>query len=123
MKIPHATLSPTALREVIEEFVTRDGTDHSGVQQRVADILLQLENEIVELHFDGETSSCNIVRVSLNSRLSLRDSFASFAERKATMTHYSGWPSAARLTKPCYFRCVPFKSGTKNNSWANLSAS
>ena len=63
MKIPHATLSPIALQEVVEEFVTRDGTDHSGVEQRVTTILRQLENETVELHFDSETSTCNIVTV------------------------------------------------------------
>ena len=63
MKIPHTNLSPTALQEVVEEFVTRDGTDHSEVKQRVATILLQLENEIVELHFDAETGTCNIVQV------------------------------------------------------------
>ena len=61
MKIPHANLSQVALREVVEEFVTRDGTDHSEVDQRVIDILLQLENGIVELHFDQETNTCNIV--------------------------------------------------------------
>ena len=61
MKIPFASLSPIALQEVIEEFVTRDGTDHSEVQQRMADILVQLENQEVELHFDQETGTCNIV--------------------------------------------------------------
>ena len=64
MKIPHANLSPIALQEVVQEFVTRDGTDHSGVQQRVTDILLQLENENVEIHFDKETGTCNIVTAS-----------------------------------------------------------
>ena len=61
MKIPHAALSPAALQEVVEEFVTRDGTDHSWVKQRVTNILLQLENGIVELHFDQATGTCNII--------------------------------------------------------------
>ena len=30
MRIPHLQLSPTALRAVVEEFVTRDGTDYSS---------------------------------------------------------------------------------------------
>lgn len=64
MKIPHAHLSAIALQEVVEEFVTRDGTDHSGVEQRVTDILLQLDSEVVELHFDKETGTCNVVAVS-----------------------------------------------------------
>ncbi|MDB2686829.1 YheU family protein [Mariniblastus sp.] len=65
MKIPHASLSPTALQEIVEEFVTRDGTDHSGIQQRVTDVLLQLDGKIVELHFDSETGTCNIVKASV----------------------------------------------------------
>ena len=65
MKIPHASLSPTALQEIVEEFVIRDGTDHSGIQQRVTDVLLQLEDKIVELHFDSETGTCNIVKASV----------------------------------------------------------
>jgi uncharacterized protein YheU (UPF0270 family) len=64
MKIPHAKLSLGALQQVIEEFVTRDGTDHSNVKQRVIDVLEQLENGVVELHFENETGTCNIVSVS-----------------------------------------------------------
>jgi uncharacterized protein YheU (UPF0270 family) len=64
MKIPHAKLSLVALQEVVEEFVTRDGTDHSRVKQRVIDVLDQLETGSVELHFDDRTRTCNIVTVS-----------------------------------------------------------
>ena len=64
MKIPHLKISRVALKEVVEEFVTRDGTDHSGVKQRVIDVLEQLENGSVELHFDNDTCTCNIVAAS-----------------------------------------------------------
>lgn len=64
MKIPHGKLSPNALREIVDEFVTRDGTDHSNVNQRVVDVLKQLENGNVEMHFDNDTRTCNIVTVS-----------------------------------------------------------
>lgn len=64
MKIPHWKLSPLALREIVEEFVTRDGTDHSEITQRVDDVLEQLENRSVELYFDNRTRTCNIVSVS-----------------------------------------------------------
>ena len=64
MKIPYSNLSSLALKEVVEEFVTRDGTDHSRIRQRVMDVLEQLKNGSVELHFDDETSTCNIVAVS-----------------------------------------------------------
>ncbi len=64
MRIPHRRLSPAALRAVVEEFVTRDGTDHSGMPRRIDLVLLQLAAGGVELHFDAETGTCNIVPVT-----------------------------------------------------------
>jgi uncharacterized protein len=61
MRIPPTLLSPAALRAIVEEFVTRDGTDHSSVEQRVDSVLRQLDAGHVELHFDGRTETCNIV--------------------------------------------------------------
>jgi uncharacterized protein len=61
MRIPHLQLSPAALRTIVEEFVTRDGTDHSSVEQRIEMVLLQLDVGSVELHFEHETETCNIV--------------------------------------------------------------
>ncbi|MCA9157552.1 MAG: YheU family protein [Planctomycetales bacterium] len=61
MRIPHTKLSSTALRAVIEEFVTRDGTDHSSVERRIETVLQQLLAGRVELHFDNETRTCNIL--------------------------------------------------------------
>lgn len=61
MRVSHTHLSPTALRAVIEEFVTRDGTDHSVVERRILDVLDQLEDGRAELNFDDETKTCNIV--------------------------------------------------------------
>ena len=63
MHIPHANLSPATLRAVVQEFVTRDGTDHSSVERRVDQVLRQLEAGRVELHFDDQTETCNIVTV------------------------------------------------------------
>jgi uncharacterized protein len=63
MRILPTLLSPTALRAVVEEFVTRDGTDHSSVEQRVDNVLRQLDAGRVELHFDGKTETCRIIRV------------------------------------------------------------
>lgn len=61
MLIPHRQLSPDALRAVVEEFVTRDGTDHSSIPNRIELVLQQLEVGSVELHFEQATASCNIV--------------------------------------------------------------
>ena len=63
MRIPHTLLSSEALRVVIEEFVTRDGTDHSSIEQRIDTVLSQLDADIVELHFDDETKFCNFLPV------------------------------------------------------------
>ena len=64
MKIPYESLSPATLREIVEEFVTRDGTDHSQISQRVLDVLDQLEVGSVELFYDELTGTCNIVTAS-----------------------------------------------------------
>ena len=61
MLIPHLQLSPLALRAIVEEFVTRDGTDHSSVEIRVASVLRQLDAGQATLHFDEESKSCNIL--------------------------------------------------------------
>ena len=56
-------LSPLALRAVVAEFVTRDGTDHSLVEPRIEAVMRQLDAGHVELHFDDETQTCNILPV------------------------------------------------------------
>lgn len=63
MRIPHTLLSPAALRAVVEEFVTRDGTDHSSVERRIKTVMRQLDVGLVELHFDEKTETCNIMPV------------------------------------------------------------
>ena len=61
MRIPPELLSHKALRAVVEEFVTRDGTDDSSIERRIESVMRQLDAGIVELHFDDETKTCNIV--------------------------------------------------------------
>ncbi len=61
MRIPPALLSPAALRAVVAEFVTRDGTDHSSVEARIEKVLRQLQEGVVNLHFDDTTGTCNIL--------------------------------------------------------------
>lgn len=61
MHIPHALLSFAALRAVVEEFVTRDGTDDSAIECRIEEVLRQLQAGQLKLHFDGETRTCNIL--------------------------------------------------------------
>ena len=65
MRIPHTKLSPVALRAVVEEFVTRDGTDHSSVESRTVNVLRQLDEGRAELHFDDQSKTCNIMPVGV----------------------------------------------------------
>jgi len=64
MHIPHTHLSAKVLRAVVEEFVTRDGTDHSVVERRIDQVLRQLDAGQAELHFDSESQTCNILPLS-----------------------------------------------------------
>jgi uncharacterized protein len=75
MLIPHALLSPAALRAVVEEFVTRDGTDHSLVERRIEAVMRQLDAGRIELHFDGKTETCNILPAEEKPPKAVPDSF------------------------------------------------
>lgn len=65
--VPLAALSAAALRGLVEEFVSRDGTDY-GVRERsldekVHDVMRQLERGEAKIVFDPSTRSTNIVVV------------------------------------------------------------
>ena len=64
-EIPPDQLSPDALRNLVEEFVTRDGTDYGAVERGVAgkidDVLRQLRSGEARVLFDPETETTNIV--------------------------------------------------------------
>jgi uncharacterized protein YheU (UPF0270 family) len=57
-------LSTEALRGLVEEFVTRDGTDYGaverGVEEKIAQVLAQLRSGEARLVFDPETETANI---------------------------------------------------------------
>ncbi|MGK0302557.1 MAG: hypothetical protein ACI89X_003442, partial [Planctomycetota bacterium] len=50
------------LRSVIEEYVTRDGTEMTDSAVKIESVLRLLEKGEVEVWFDPETQSCNILR-------------------------------------------------------------
>ncbi len=64
MEIPHTRLSPEALRALVEEFVTRDGTDYGASEapreRKVAQVLRALERGEAVITFDPATSTCDI---------------------------------------------------------------
>jgi uncharacterized protein len=66
MIIPYQNLSPEALLGVIEEFVTRDGTDYGRVEatlgQKINDVMRQMKKGKAFIVFDEATQTPNIVR-------------------------------------------------------------
>ncbi len=65
VQIPGEALSPQALDGLIEEFVTRDGTDY-GAEERTLDdkkdaARRQLDRGDVAIVFDPETQTSNII--------------------------------------------------------------
>lgn len=60
VRIEPQQLDPTTLREVILEFVTRDGTDHSQLEARVTAVRRLLDRGEAELWFDPVSKTCNI---------------------------------------------------------------
>ena len=64
IKIPINRLSPEILERVLEEIVTRDGTDYGktevSLETKIRQIKYQLESGSAILVFDGKTETCNI---------------------------------------------------------------
>ena len=62
---PHSELSPETLRSVIESFVLREGTDCGErdvpFETKVLQVRRQLERREVEIVFDPNTESIDIV--------------------------------------------------------------
>jgi len=65
MIIPYDKLSPEALQALIEEFVTRDGTDtgyeKKSVENDVAMVKRQLKKGDAVIVYDQNTKTSNIV--------------------------------------------------------------
>jgi uncharacterized protein len=65
MKIPYEQLNQDTLQAVIEEFVSRDGTDYGeeevSLQEKMEQVMEQLKKGKSFLVFDEKTKSCNIL--------------------------------------------------------------
>jgi uncharacterized protein len=63
--VPHTHLTPAALRGLVEEFVTRDGTDYGlaekTLDQKVAALMRQLERGEAAIVYDSESQTTSIV--------------------------------------------------------------
>lgn len=65
MDIPYQELSEQALQALIEEFVSRDGTDYGEQEASLGRKVKQVEDLLrqgsVVIVFDSHTESCDIV--------------------------------------------------------------
>ena len=65
MIIPHEQLTPDALRGLIEEFITRDGTDYGEQEISLAQKVQQVERQMargdVVIIFDATTESVSLL--------------------------------------------------------------
>lgn len=65
LEVPLERLSEATLRHLLEEFVTRDGTDYGNtektLEQKINDVVRQLRRREARIVFDTETQSVNIV--------------------------------------------------------------
>jgi len=66
--IPYQQLPSETLQSLIEEFVTRDGTDYgeieTGLDQRVEQVMNRLRSGEAVILFSQSTGQCNIVASS-----------------------------------------------------------
>lgn len=66
MLIPHGSLSDSTLQNLIEEFVTREGTDYGSgqfsLEQKVTQVRRQLEQGIAVILYDPDSATCHIAR-------------------------------------------------------------
>jgi len=63
--IPHQQLSEDALTKLIEDYVTRDGTDYGQVESSLSAkterIRRQLQSEKIVIVFNSESETCSII--------------------------------------------------------------
>jgi uncharacterized protein YheU (UPF0270 family) len=61
VKIPPDALSPQVLEALIEEFVSRDGTDLAEAGTKIAQVRAQLRSGAIVIVYDEATESANIL--------------------------------------------------------------
>ena len=61
MIVPWQKLSADALSAVIEEYVSRDGTEHTDVEVKATQVRDALKRGELVLVFDADTESCNLL--------------------------------------------------------------
>jgi uncharacterized protein len=64
MEIPHTALALATLHNLVEEFVTREGTDYGNhvysLQDKVRHVIRQLEQGSAVIVYDSKSATCHI---------------------------------------------------------------
>ena len=67
MEIPYTKLSEESLRAIIEEYITREGTEYGvkeySFEQKIEQIRQQLLQGEIKINFDTETEPCNLFAI------------------------------------------------------------
>lgn len=65
IEVPYTALSDEVLDRLMEEFVTRDGTDYGNVERALADKIADVRRQLVrgeaKIVYDPESETANIV--------------------------------------------------------------
>lgn len=65
IEVPWQRLPPETLQQLIEEFITREGTDYGieelSLESKVSRLQTQIEQGRVLIIFDDETESCQLI--------------------------------------------------------------
>lgn len=65
MDIPYKAIPAETLTAVIEEYITREGTDYGeqeySLQDKIDQVKRQLENGEIKITFDPESETCTLM--------------------------------------------------------------
>ena len=77
LKVPYDQLSPEALNGVIEEFVSRDGTDYGEVEisleTKISQVFSQLKSGKAVIVFEQKSETCTILKSDNPALLDIED--------------------------------------------------
>ena len=68
MIIPYEQINPTTLERLVEEFITREGTEYGSqdatLASKVEEVLTQIRQGVAVIVYDAETQTCNVIKKS-----------------------------------------------------------
>jgi len=66
LEVPYTQLSDDALLGIIEEFITREGTDYGFEERSLESKVSQVKQQIIDrdilIIFDPDFATCNLIR-------------------------------------------------------------